>query len=75
MATQAPAASSSRRPAEPGQTDAVVGQFRIQMEIGKGSFATVYRAIHVVRDRSPISLFLLHFSPPVLAPNSWRGAY
>ncbi|KAI9884577.1 MAG: hypothetical protein M1823_003626 [Watsoniomyces obsoletus] len=46
MAAPAPASSSSRRTKDPSQTDAVVGQFKIQMEIGKGSFATVYRAIH-----------------------------
>ncbi len=49
MAAPAPApSSSSRRTKDANQTDAVVGQFKIQMEIGKGSFATVYRAIHSV---------------------------
>ena len=47
--TPAPAAGSSRRLRDSNPSDAVVGQFKIQMEIGKGSFATVYRAIHMVR--------------------------
>ncbi|KAI9794873.1 MAG: Serine/threonine-protein kinase [Peltula sp. TS41687] len=60
MAAQAPAPSSSRRPAESGQAaDAMVGQFRIQMEIGKGSFATVYRAIHL-KTRSLVAVKSVH---------------
>ncbi|KAI9812814.1 MAG: Serine/threonine-protein kinase [Thelocarpon impressellum] len=51
--------SSSRRSRESGQMDAVVGQFRIQLEIGKGSFATVYRAIHV-KNRSLVAIKSVH---------------
>jgi hypothetical protein len=41
---------ASRRGRDAGQgSEAVVGQFKIEMEIGKGSFATVYKAIHQVR--------------------------
>lgn len=46
---QAPASSTSRRPKEPDPTESYVGQFKKQVEIGKGSFATVFRAIHTVR--------------------------
>jgi hypothetical protein len=44
MATQS-SASSSRR-SKMGGTP--VGQFKIEDEIGKGSFATVYRGVHRV---------------------------
>ncbi|KAI9852175.1 MAG: Serine/threonine-protein kinase [Thelocarpon superellum] len=59
MAALPPPASSSRRSRESGQMDAVVGQFKIQMEIGKGSFATVYRAIHV-KNRSLVAIKSVH---------------
>lgn len=45
MAARQPPSSSSRR----GRTgDLAVGSFRIGNEIGKGSFATVYRGHHAV---------------------------
>ncbi|CAD6443201.1 166285f2-4ee7-4885-8b2e-ac349fd364bf [Sclerotinia trifoliorum] len=42
MASKTPSSSSSRRPRNVG-----VGSFTINEEIGKGSFATVYRGTHV----------------------------
>ncbi|SLM36208.1 serine threonine protein kinase [Lasallia pustulata] len=51
MATPAPAPSSStsRRSRESAQGDMTIGNFRRMEEIGRGSFATVYKAIHVKR--------------------------
>jgi hypothetical protein len=46
MAGNPPQSSSSRRPRI---GDTTVGQFRIEDEIGKGSFATVYRGVAKVR--------------------------
>jgi hypothetical protein len=45
MAAQPPPSSSSRR-SRTGDTN--VGSFRIEEEIGKGSFATVFRGTHKV---------------------------
>ncbi|KAI9809804.1 MAG: hypothetical protein M1825_000237 [Sarcosagium campestre] len=59
MAAQPPAPSSSRRPRNATQSDSVIGQFKIQLEIGKGSFATVYRAIHV-KNRSLVAIKSVH---------------
>ncbi|KAI9818070.1 MAG: Serine/threonine-protein kinase ulk2 [Pycnora praestabilis] len=47
MAAQPPAPSSSRRSRESGQGDMTIGNFRRMEEIGRGSFATVYKAVHV----------------------------
>ncbi|KAI9671538.1 MAG: Serine/threonine-protein kinase [Caeruleum heppii] len=58
MATQPPT-TASRRARESSQAETTVGQFRIQMEIGKGSFATVYRAIHV-KNRSLVAVKSVH---------------
>ncbi|KAL8871459.1 MAG: hypothetical protein Q9174_002711 [Haloplaca sp. 1 TL-2023] len=49
MAAPSPAPSSSRRPRAPGQGEMSVGSFRRLEEIGKGSFATVYKATYSVR--------------------------
>ena len=50
MAAQAqPArASASRRSHESSQGDVDIGSFRRMEEIGRGSFATVYKAMHTV---------------------------
>lgn len=53
MAAPTPGPSTSRRPRAPGQGEMSVGSFRRLEEIGKGSFATVYKATYSVR--SPIS--------------------
>ena len=49
--------SRESREGNSAKIDAAVGQFRIQQEIGKGSFATVYRAIHVVGHPLLLRLF------------------
>ncbi|KAL8773202.1 MAG: hypothetical protein Q9209_001878 [Squamulea sp. 1 TL-2023] len=46
MAAPTPASSTSRRPRAPGQGEMSVGSFRRLEEIGKGSFATVYKATY-----------------------------
>ncbi|KAI9648323.1 Serine/threonine-protein kinase [Ciborinia camelliae] len=46
MASKAPSSSSSRRP-RTTTNDVSVGSFRVDKEIGKGSFATVYRGTHM----------------------------
>lgn len=50
MAAQPPPSSSSSRRSRTGEKDKdkVVGSFSIEDEIGKGSFATVYRGTHKV---------------------------
>ncbi|KAI9796046.1 MAG: Serine/threonine-protein kinase [Piccolia ochrophora] len=59
MAAQQPVSSTARRPKETGQSEAVIGRFKIQLEIGKGSFATVYRAIHL-KNRSLVAIKSVH---------------
>ena len=54
MAAPSPQPSSSRRGQEGGHADVVIGSFKRLSEIGRGSFATVYKAVHVVC-RSPNS--------------------
>lgn len=59
MADRLPTSSSDRRRRD---TEASVGEFWIDAEIGKGSFATVYRGYHKVRKACPlpgISFFVL----------------
>ncbi|KAL8709083.1 MAG: hypothetical protein Q9220_006104 [cf. Caloplaca sp. 1 TL-2023] len=46
MAAPTPGPSTSRRPRGPGQGEMSVGSFRRLEEIGKGSFATVYKATY-----------------------------
>lgn len=52
MAAPTPGPSTSRRPRESTQGDVDIGSFRRLEEIGKGSFATVYKAMHTVSTRS-----------------------
>lgn len=40
---------SAASPATSGSTDQVIGKFKRLEHIGKGSFAEVYRGIHIVR--------------------------
>ena len=49
MASQLAPSSSSRR----RTGDRSVGMFTVEEDIGKGSFATVYRGKHKVRHRYP----------------------
>ena len=48
MAAATPTSSTSRRPRDPAQPDVEIGSFRRMEEIGRGSFATVYKATHTV---------------------------
>ena len=48
MAAAAPTPSASRRARDPAQQDVEIGSFRRMEEIGRGSFATVYKATHTV---------------------------
>ncbi len=48
MATPAATSSTVRRTREPGQGEMAVGSFRRLEEIGRGSFATVYKASYSV---------------------------
>lgn len=45
---------SAASPTSSGSTDQVIGRFKRLEHIGKGSFAEVYRGIHIVRHH-PIS--------------------
>ena len=47
MADPSPQPGSSRRPQEVSQ-EVIIGSFKRLSEIGRGSFATVYKAVHVV---------------------------
>ncbi|KAL8941024.1 MAG: hypothetical protein Q9211_002000, partial [Gyalolechia sp. 1 TL-2023] len=58
-------ASTSRPTRGPGQGEMSVGSFRRLEEIGKGSFATVYKATYSVSSRASIDPFRL-ISPTVL---------
>ena len=48
MAAATPTPSTSRRTRDPAQQDVEIGSFRRMEEIGRGSFATVYKATHTV---------------------------
>ena len=49
MAAPTTGSSTSRRSREPGPGEVDIGSFRRMEEIGRGSFATVYKAMHMVR--------------------------
>ncbi|KAH0541639.1 hypothetical protein FGG08_003870 [Glutinoglossum americanum] len=51
--------SSSRRSREQGQPEATVGVFKMMGEIGRGSFATVYKAVHT-KNRSLVAVKSVH---------------
>ena len=48
MAAATPGPSLSRRPRDPAQAEVDIGSFKRMEEIGRGSFATVYKAMHTV---------------------------
>ncbi|KAI9854842.1 MAG: Serine/threonine-protein kinase [Trichoglossum hirsutum] len=50
---------SSRRSRERGQSEATVGLFKMMGEIGRGSFATVYKAVHT-KNRSLVAVKSVH---------------
>ncbi|KAI9777032.1 MAG: Serine/threonine-protein kinase [Candelina submexicana] len=70
MAAQAPPSSGSRRSRDTESGDMTIGNFRRLEEIGKGSFATVYKAAHV-KDKSfaAIKSVQLHKLNPKLRSN------
>ena len=47
--------STSRRTRDPTQGDVDIGPFRRGEDIGKGSFATVYKGVHKVNTSSYLS--------------------
>lgn len=59
MAARQPIPTSSRRPRESTQGEMAIGSFRRLEEIGRGSFATVYKAAYSVSLYPDDSIVLL----------------
>lgn len=72
MAAPTPGPSASRRPRESTQGDVDIGSFRRLEEIGKGSFATVYKAMHTVSTRSFSSRIVSHSFDGVMEASQQR---
>ena len=70
MASQQVIPSSSRRPGDTGQGALTLGSFKRLEEIGRGSFATVYKASYSVSGSPSPAKRISHQSTLALAPSA-----